>query len=185
MSNFTHAAVSTGHGMLARFANLFRRHEPLDERCEPQLQIDSPTLPAGTRNHEPVARHDSHGRSDASARLRPVPSVADLEGIDPAAAADRRLAILPVEQHARGFLAWLQQDFPAGATLDAAQIMTRYGEWTLDAQVATRSWPAVARKFRPLCGGKKTYRSEGRNRIRVYKIPPRAGRGADRLRAAA
>lgn len=149
-------------GLRAFFAGIFSPSAPAHERFEPVLELDSAPSP---RPAKPTRKP----------RARKGNGSPDLVGIDPAAVRDPRLAVLPVHEHASRLFAILQDEKPHGALIDAREVIERYSEMTLEQQIATRSWIPIARELRKLCGGRKDYRSERRNRIRVYRIPPRAG----------
>ena len=85
---------------------------------------------------------------------------------------DPQLRIAPPDEHAHLLLNWLQQAFPNGADVPATEVMEMHLELELEHQLAPIGWIPVARRLREMTGGGKLYISQGRNRIRAYRIPP-------------
>lgn len=134
-------------GLLARLAGWFKpAGQPRADRVEPRL-------------------HASDGASiDTGAS--PTRIGAQSACIDP------KLRAATAEEHATRLLAWLKDAFPQGGDIPAATVMEMHNEMMLEDQLHPQGWIPVARHLRQLTGGTKLYISQGRNRIRAYRIPP-------------
>jgi hypothetical protein len=142
-------------GLLSRIADwLYRDRQSRQERVEPRLAA-------------PVWIGSAIGDASAEAGGKPTRHAAPPPKIDPS------LRAVPPAQHAELLLAWLQEAFPTGADIAAATVMEMHNEMMLEEQLAPIGWIPVAKRLREMTGGMKRYVTQGRNRVRAYRIPPR------------